>query len=62
MSHMETFPCDFWRPCCCKSGHDGHCWGCGCPKGEHRDGEGFPQPVSNADELSADTMAKEGTK
>lgn len=39
--HEPTFTCDFWRSCCCKDGGDGHCWGCGCPKSAHKDGDGF---------------------
>lgn len=39
--HEVTFPCDYWRKCCCSTANDGHCWGCGCERSGHKDGEGF---------------------
>lgn len=37
--HEITFPCAYWRPCCCKDNRDWHCWGCGCERSAHKDGD-----------------------
>ncbi len=37
--HEPSFPCSYWRPCCCGRQTDGHCWGCGCEMSAHPDGD-----------------------